>query len=157
LLSSVMSIRAKEVLREKLGASYSPSANSTTSDDFKGYGYLSLEATVLPKDVKLVTETIDSIARDMITTPPTVDEIKRAGTPMLASFDQLLRNNGYWISVVDEAQTDIGDLDEVRRYKSILESLTSRDLQTLAKQYLQPQKALRVQILAKPSAQAPKP
>jgi zinc protease len=149
LLSEIMGLMATEELREKLGATYSPNASSSMSGTFKGYGYFSVSSTTEPKNIDTVLSAIDRMAASLSNAPISDDLIKRARTPMLERLTRNRRENGFWIGVTDEAQSDPGDLDDVRKWEGLLKSITAKDLQAAAKKYLSPAAALRIRIVPK--------
>ncbi len=151
LLSAVAQLKLNEVLREKLGATYSPNASYNPSSLFKGFGYFTLETTSQPASLDLVLAEMDKIALDLIKTPVTADAMLRARKPMVESMTQSKRDNGYWIGLIDEAQSAPKDLADARVQLSILESLTPADIQKAAATYLQPAQALRVKIIPNPN------
>ncbi len=149
LLSEVMGIMATEELREKMGATYSPSGASEASETFKGFGYLAVSATTEPKLVDVIFAGIDRIAQSLVANPISDDLLKRARAPMLERLDRSQRENGFWIGVVDEAQTMPKDLETVRQSKAVLSGFTVKELQTEAKLWLKPGSALRVRVIPK--------
>jgi zinc protease len=149
LLGQILKLRATEILREKLGATYSPSASSFMSSIFKGYGYASISSTTEPGKVDTIFAAVDQIAADIAITPIPDDLINRARTPMIERIHRSRRENGLWIGLVDEAQSLPGDLDDYRQQEALLKSITAKELQAAAKQYLNPKSALRIRIVAK--------
>ena len=52
VLEAVLQLRLNEEIREKQAIAYSPNASGTTSDTFKGYGYMAVAAETLKKKAK---------------------------------------------------------------------------------------------------------
>lgn len=146
VLSEVMGLMMLEELREKLGATYSPNASSFMSGSFKGYGFFSATSSTEPQTMDTVFTSIDKIAASLGKVPVSEDMLKRARAPMLERLMRRKRENGYWLGIADEAQTDLKGLDDVRKMQSQLESITVRDLRMAAKKYLLPKTALRIRI-----------
>jgi zinc protease len=146
VLSEVMGLMMTEELREKLGATYSPSASSFMSGSFKRYGFLSASSSAEPQTMDTVFTTIDKIAATLSKEPVSADLLKRARAPLLENLIRQKRENGFWLSIADEAQTDLKGLNDVRKMQSQLEAITVRDLQLAAKKYLLPKAALRIRI-----------
>ena len=59
-----------------------------------------------------------------------------------------LRQNNYWLSYVDEAQTKADRLERLRTRDQLLRSLTAADLQALARQYLVNSRMQRVRVVS---------
>ena len=147
LLRSVMRLKLTETLREELGATYSPSADSVRSPIFDGYGYLSASSNVKPEDVDLVMTAIDEIATSMATGGITEDELQRARQPALENIEEQLENNSVWLGYIDTAQTDPDFLAEIRTRADAYKSITLDDLTAMAAQYLKPEAALKIRVI----------
>jgi len=148
LLRSVMRLKLTETLREELGATYSPSANSVRSPVFPGYGYLSAVSNVEPGDVDRVMAAIDDIASGMAEGSITEDELQRARQPVLENIEEQLENNSVWLGFIDTAQTDPDYLAEVRTRTEVYELITREDLTAMAAQYLKTEEALKIRIIS---------
>ena len=148
LLRSVMRLKLTEVLREELGATYSPNANSERSYVFPGFGFVSATSAVEPQDVDRVMMAIDAIANEMATGGITEDELQRARQPILENIEERLENNGAWLSYIATAQSDPDYLAEVRSGADVYSSITVEDLTAMAAQYLQPEEALKIRIIS---------
>jgi len=81
-------------------------------------------------------------------TPVTADLLARAKNPALESVTKSLRENGYWLGYVDEAQSRADRLDRIRQRKAIYEAITPADLQKLARTYLTDKAMQRVRIIS---------
>jgi zinc protease len=149
LLGQILKLRATEILREKLGATYSPGASSYMSSIFKGYGYTSISSTTEPGKVDTIFAAVDEITSNTASTPIPDDLINRARSPMIERIHRSHRENGTWIGLVDEAQSLPGDLEDYRNQEAVLKSITAKELQVAAKQYLSAKSALRIRIIAK--------
>lgn len=149
LLSKLIQLQVTEVLREKMGATYSPSADSSLSWLFKGYGQMVVTSTSEPGKIDEIFAAVDAIGSELAARRPSADLITRARTPMLERIGQQRRENPYWLLVIDEAQTFPRDLRYVRDGETILKSITAAELQATAKKYLLPSAALRIRIVPK--------
>jgi zinc protease len=149
LLGEVLKLRATEILREKLGATYGPSASSFMSSIFAGFGYTSVSSTTEPDKVDTIFAAVDEIAADLAAKPIPTDLINRARAPMIERIIRSRRENGTWIGLVDEAQSLPGDLDDYRNQESVLKSISTKELQAAARRYLTAKSALRIRIVAK--------
>ena len=146
LLRSVMRLKLTEILREELGATYSPGANSERSFVFPGFGFVSATSAVEPQDIDRVMAAIDAIASDMATGGITEDELQRARQPILENIEERLENNSAWLSYIATAQSDPEYLSQVRTSADVYTSITVEDLTAMAAQYLKSEEALKVRI-----------
>ncbi|MFM1961104.1 MAG: hypothetical protein RL588_2621, partial [Pseudomonadota bacterium] len=147
LLAAVLGLRLTEELREKQGATYSPSADSTQSLEIPGWGYISTVTEIPPDRIAPVTQDIRRIAADLARRAPTDDEMARARKPMLESVLQGRETNGYWLSILSGVQADPRGLDAVRSLIPTLEGLTAADVQAAARKWLSDDRMWRLEVL----------
>lgn len=137
LLAEILSLRLTDELREKQGATYSPSADATQSLSIPGWGYISTVVEIPPDRIDAVTADIRRISADLVQSPPSADELARARKPTLEGVIQGRETNGYWLSALSGAQADPRELDALRSLIPTLEGLTAADIQAAARKWLQ--------------------
>lgn len=151
ITAAALRLKLLETLREELGATYTPFAQSEMSDTFDDFGYVVAAAIVAPENQSLVFETIDELARSMATDGIDEDLLTRARNPILESLTQNRRENAYWQIVLESAQLETARLDRTRQYEDILRGVTTADVAAFAREYLKPDRRLRVAIVPKPA------
>jgi zinc protease len=154
LLKDVLDLMLTESVREKLGDSYGVSLSSEMSDAFSGFGYLSAAAVVAPDKTDEVQQAIAEATSELRGKPISEDLLARARNPELEKADRMLRDNGYWLAALARAQSEPARLERIRQKKALLQSVTTAEIQALARKYLQPDRVQNVQILSKPAATA---
>lgn len=147
LLASVLRLEMLERIREELGASYSPSAGSGMSDTYRGYGTFSTSVVVEPGQADEVFGVVDAIVEKFRSAPVDADLLDRARKPLLERLARSRRENGWWLSVMDEAQLRADRLDRVRSAEARISAVTPEMLQQAAQRYLDPAEALRIRIV----------
>lgn len=147
LLATVMRLQLLEEIRENLGASYSPGANSAMSDTYDGFGSFSASVVIAPEDADKVFETIDAIAADLRDAPVEDDLLERARKPMLEQLAKSRRENSYWLGMLSESQLRAERLDRYRDYEERLLAITPDMLREAAAKYLRNEDALRIRII----------
>lgn len=150
LLAEVLGLRLTDELREKQGATYSPSADATQSLVLPGWGYISTVVEIPPERLPAVTADIRRIAADLSREPPTADELARARKPTLEGILQGRETNGYWLSALSGVQADPRQLDALRSLVPTLEGLTATDLQAAARKWLQDGRMWRFEVVPEP-------
>jgi zinc protease len=146
MLRRVFSNRLLEVIREQEGAAYSPRASNSASRTYPGYGYIATTLDIKPVDVESMFTVLADIADDFKAGNISQDEFDRAKKPVLEGLETSLESNGYWMGVVDEAQTD-DTMDNARTRTQAYQDMTLADIKPLAAQIFDNSKAYRVQIL----------
>jgi zinc protease len=154
LLAQILDSELRDLVREKMGATYSPSVLSNASSAFKGYGYISASIIAEPEKMDQISAAVREIAKALRDAPVTDDVLLRARQPMAERYEQSLRQNGSWLGIVGYAQGDPNRLDRRRQRTAVLNALTAADLQALARQYLTDEALLEVRVVSKAVAEA---
>lgn len=161
LLGLVLSDRLRVKVREQLGDAYSPNAGNDPSDTYPGYGYMLADVIVAPPKAQVVANAVVDLGKELAAKGVTADELERAKLPVLTSLRESARTNQYWLdAVLNRAQERPQQLEWARTRYSDIKSITTADLDALAKKYLEPNRASRVIVIpqrmpAAPAAAAP--
>ncbi len=147
LLERVVRLALTDELRERLGKAYSPSASSSTSDIWRGYGTFSLAASVDVGDVDDTRAAIRAVVAQLAAAPVESDVIERARRPLLESYDNALKSNAGWLRLAGRAQSEAYRLDRFAQAKALMERVTPADLQALAARYLQSEAVVEILVL----------
>ena len=146
MLDNLMSLLLTETVREKLGASYGSSIDSSMSETFKDFGYFAVSSIVAPDKADIVDQAIAEAAKTLRDTSIDKDLLDRARNPAVESARRDLRRNAYWLGALAQAQSKPERLDRARQRIAILESLAPAELHRLAQTYLTPDRFTRVRI-----------
>lgn len=150
LLAEIISLRHYETVRAQAGTTYVPLARAFPSEAFAGFGYLSAIAHIYPGYESEFYDEFVSLTDGLKAEPVTEDEILRARQGLLSRLDAEVRTNGYWANLITNLDATPGRADYALNRKAYLESLTPKDIQELAKTYLNERKALKVIVLPLP-------
>jgi zinc protease len=154
LLERVTRIALTEELRERLGETYSPGVSASQSDVWTGYGTFAIAAGVDVKDIDAARTAMLATVAALAANPPDADLIDRARRPLLEAYDNALKNNGSWMTLVDRAQSRPQDIARFVSAKERIASITAEELQAAAAKYLKSADAVEVDVLpeAKPAS-----
>ncbi len=136
LLSRVVSLRLVEELREKLGATYSPSASSNMSDVYRERGVFAISISGNPKDIPTIEASVDAIMTELLAAPISADMFERARKPVLESYADWRKSNSTWIGIASIAQSKPDRLDRFRINEAQFRAITRDDLWNAAKRFL---------------------
>ena len=150
LLSGVMQLLLLDEVREKLGATYSPGANSYAADEFDGYGFMSASVIAAPDKMDIISAAIKKVTQELRDAPVSEDTLLRARKPILESIEKSERENGSWVDLTLNAQLKPEKLDRRRNRIALLTQMTPADLQVSAQQYLTDAALLEIRIVASP-------
>jgi len=147
MISEMFQLRLTEVMREEEGASYSPSAFSYNPRIYPDYGYMGASLELNPNDIDRISAKVDEIAAEFRAGQFDEALFERAIKPARERIETSLENNGYWMNVISESQSDPVSLMRHRSRYEAYQNMTVEDLKPLAMTLFDPQKTYRVQIL----------
>ncbi|MBT5988800.1 insulinase family protein, partial [bacterium] len=129
--------RLRIVIREDLGATYSPYAYNDPSKIFKNYGILHVVAKVKPEKHLLVYNKIKDIVDSFLVDGITKKETDLALKPLLKHLKVIRKTNRYWLnSVMANASNYPEKFDWANTIINDYQTITRDDLMLLAKKYL---------------------
>lgn len=148
-LGQILDTRYTETVREELGAAYSVGVVSNeyfSSADKPGY-FIQVFAPLKPElcDTALVVmkSELEKIARNGVE-KQYIDKIKEY---LLKQADEQVRNNGYWLHVIQTyAQRGLDSNTDLKR---TIESITSKDIQKMARRIMKDNNHIRIIMLPK--------
>ncbi|WP_420607731.1 M16 family metallopeptidase [Novosphingopyxis sp.] len=141
-------ILMRDKLREELGATYGAQVGSDMSDVFDGYGTFSVGATLAPDRLDEAQDAIDEVLATLRASPIDDDLLLRARAPVIEAIAKSRRENGFWLGVASQAQSEADRLDRVRQQLATVEAVTPADIQTFAQTYLTADKKLPIRIVS---------
>ncbi|MGN6497817.1 MAG: M16 family metallopeptidase, partial [Tsuneonella sp.] len=150
LLEKIVSLELTDELRERLGKAYTPSADSSPSHVYRGYGTFTVAASLDVADVDAARMAIDRVMSGLVSQPVDGDVLMRARQPVLEAYDNALKSNGGWLTLAARAQSEGYRIDRFLGAKALIEAATPEALQQTAARWLSPVKA--VEVLAVPAA-----
>ncbi len=147
LLRSMFRLELNDVLREQLGATYSPSAFTHTPRTYPGYGYVAASIEVNPDDINKAAVEIEKLAARFAAGDLDQDLFERAQKPILENIEESLENNRYWMSVISESQSDPERLERHRRRQDSYDRIALDDIKALASEIFDPAKSVTFHVV----------
>jgi zinc protease len=147
LLARALRIVLTDTLREELGQAYSPSASAGSSRFYRGYGTISLSASVDLAQVEATRTAVNAVIAQLRSGPLSADLIERARRPLLEEYDNALKDLNGWIGLAARAQSDPERLERWHTAPSILRAITPEDLHQTALKWLEPAAAVEVSVV----------
>ena len=137
MLASVLEDRVRKVIRETLGAAYSPSVSNFNSRVYQGYGFLIAQVVVKPGREEEIIREISRITDELKENGVSRDELLRAKRPMVTSITDTVRSNQYWLSSVLALSSRYPQqLEWPKTILSDFSAINEKELTQLARQYL---------------------
>lgn len=149
LALTILDDRLTEEYREALGATYSPQTEEDLSQVFTGYGYVAAQVETPPADLARFWQTVDKITAELRDGRISADSIVRARAPVVDQLRTSERSNGYWVAVLQDAQTNPRRFDLMRTRVSDVEAITKEELVAAARATFVNDKAVRIIVTPK--------
>lgn len=150
ILAKIVEERVRIAVREKLGASYSPTVYNSSSKFIPGYGVLSVRMALEPQKIELARKAVMEICADLQSNGVNEEELQRAKEPVLTMVKDRVRNNDYWLYTVLSLSSVYPD--QLKWPSTIMEdnsSITAAEMTEYARKYLKNQEA--AYAVAKPA------
>lgn len=148
-LGQVLNDRLRLVVREELGAAYSPGAGAESSQVFHGLGGLMIQANGEPSGVDDLIAACRGVAEDLASNGVTQEEVDRLSEPILNQLRDAQRTNGFWLGSLNEAQGNPQTLQDMRSLMEDYSNLQVDEISALAASYLIPDRASMLVVLPK--------
>ncbi|MCR5779719.1 MAG: insulinase family protein [Bacteroidaceae bacterium] len=131
-------------IREELGAAYSTSADGdiTRGADDKTYYVLESSFPIKPEMTDTCLQIVQDVLEDVAANGPAEESITKAKEYMLKTFTQNQRENGYWMRRI--AGILRYKYDSSKDYETIVQGITAKDIQQMAKSILKKRNRIRV-------------
>jgi zinc protease len=152
LLGRIVRLELTDRLREKLGQAYSPSAGSSTSHHYPGYGTFAVSTSVAADKVAATREAVDALIADLRAAPPGADVIERARKPYLEEYNNYLKDLGGWLGLAARAQSEPERLTRFLAAPDVIRAITPEDIHQTALKYLAPDAVVRFVVVPEAAA-----
>jgi zinc protease len=145
--TEVMDSRLIDQLRVAEGATYSPAAGAAASETFPGYGYAFASVETPPAKLDGFYAAAAKITQTMAASGVTADEFERARKPHVDALIKAQQTNEFWLTRLQNAQTDPRRLALIREMIPGYARLTLKDIQDVAATYFSPAKAWKFEVV----------
>ncbi|MHA7818020.1 MAG: M16 family metallopeptidase [Erythrobacter sp.] len=147
ILVQVFNNRLLEALRERLGASYSPQVFSDWPVDIDRGGKIVALAQLEPGVVPVFFAEADRIAQDLVTNPPSDDEINRVTEPLAQRVRRASTGNQFWLYNLEGASFDPQRVTLLRSLLSDYSQTSPQIMQFLASRYFDGAEPLKLAVI----------
>lgn len=148
VLGSIFSDRLRVQVREEMGEAYSPYAFNNSSHTFSNFGFIRAFVGADPGQADALADKVVEIAAALAREGPDEDELVRAVEPQRTAIRQQRRDNRYWLNrVVADSQRRPQQLEWARTLETYLDHVTLEEMEVLAREFLQPEGAVKVLVL----------
>lgn len=147
IMSEILQLRLLDEVREKQGGTYVPFGTAYSSQSLKGYGYILAGVEPKPDQVDMFFTTLDEIVAELASAPVTKDLLERARKPVLYQHYASESTNAYWVSALQDIQSDPRNLERVRTVMDDYATITAEDVAAAAKAFLDNKRRVDIRVL----------
>ncbi len=157
LLARIVRLELTDRLREELGQAYSPSAGSSPSRIYPGYGTFTISASVAADQIAATQAALQGLIADLRKGPLDADVIERARKPVLEEYKNALKDLGGWIGLASRAQSEPERIDRFLSVPQVVEAITPEDIHQTALKYLAADGAVEFVVVPEAAGEGPLP
>lgn len=135
-LSDAVEITAIEVIREKMGGTYSPSVNISyevlPEGEFNWMFYINCN----PEQAKEIEEAALGIIKDYIANGPSATTLGKVQEQMIINRGTARQNNGFWMGQIMGSYMYNENRDDIDQYDELVKSITADDIKAMAQKFI---------------------
>lgn len=136
LLADILQMKTTEVLREELGATYSPRVRGSMSRSPMLEYNLGLVVSAAPENVDKLTAAFDNLIKKVAAGEISDDDILKAKNQRKKTVETQQQTNGYWANVLENQAMYGTNATLVTKYFERLEAATKQEMIDVANKYL---------------------
>jgi len=149
VLASLLEDRLRRIIREELGATYSPVAYNYASRVDPGFGVLRALVTIDAGQADIVRKAVYAVAGDLAAQPVSPDELGRIVAPIQTSIRDMQRTNRYWLeSVLALSGRHPEQLHWPLTIVDDFAAITSVEIYDLARKYLARKRSAILEVIS---------
>ena len=145
-MSKVLSIMVRENLREDKGGVYSPYVGGGMQNKPMSYSDITVFFQCAPENVENLVAAVKDEVKSLIKNGPSEENYNKVKETLRRGRESDLEKNSFWRNAIVSYYKDDRDLSEIYNYDQYLENLSMQDIQDMAKQYLDLQKAVLLTV-----------
>ena len=135
-LSDAMEITAIEIIREKMGGTYSPSVNISYEVMPKGQVTWMFYINCNPENAKQIEDAVLDIVNKYLKKGPDATTLGKVQEQMIINRGTARQNNGFWMGQIMGSYMYDENRDDIDQYDSLVKSVTAKDIKKMAKKFI---------------------
>ncbi|MCE9618767.1 MAG: insulinase family protein [Planctomycetes bacterium] len=146
MASRILSTRMVTEVREKAQLVYSIGAASRAATTYPGFGVFSATAPTDPHKAKPLIEKLASMYEEFAKNGPTEEEMDIARKQMANTFEEQVKEPGYWSGRIDLMTYQGTKLDDVVNEPAAYQALTAKQVKDTFAKYYDPKNSIVVMV-----------
>lgn len=149
MASRVLSTRMTTEVREKAQLVYSIGASARAATTFPGFGVFAASAPTEPSKTQPLVDKLASMYAEFAKNGPTEEEMDIARKQMANTFDEQVKDPGYWSGRIDLMTYQGVNLDDIVGEPAAFQALTAKQVKETFAKYYDPKNAIVVVVKPK--------
>jgi zinc protease len=133
--TTVLEVKLREILREKLGGTYSVGVGYSSTSPVPGYGTTSVQFGSSPENQESLTQAVMAEVERLRREGPTEAEVQAIKQQEKNGLEESLRQNGYWTSSLQAMHLLGRDPRRILQRIERADSLTPQNIHEMFKKY----------------------
>lgn len=135
-LGEALQIRTTEVIREKMGETYSPYATASYDIDFDGSVSWMFFLQCAPENCESVEKAAIDLIKECVKKGCDRETLNKVKLQMIKERETRMQENGFWMGqILGSYQYNENRDANITNYEAMVNSLTTHDMKRLAKRY----------------------
>lgn len=152
-MASILNIMVRENLREDKGGVYSPYVGGGMRSLPTGVSDVTVFFQCAPEDVEDLVEAVKEEIKSLQEKGPSQENFEKVLETQRRGRESDLEKNRFWMNTLSSYYKKDRDLGDIKGYEKLIENITKEDIQKAAKQFLDLDKALILNV--KPEKEMP--
>jgi zinc protease len=133
--TTVLEVRLRDILREKLGGTYSVGVGYSNTSPVPGYGTTTVQFGSSPENQELLTQAVMTEVDRLRREGPSIADVQAVKQQEMNGLQESMRQNGYWLSSLQSAHLLGRDPRRILLREQRAESLTAQNIHEMFKKY----------------------
>lgn len=150
VLTRIFSERLRKIIREKLGAAYSPYVYNRPSLAYDNFGMIYVVVNVEPSTEEYIADQIRDIATALYSDGISEYELELVKQPVMSHVKEVIKTNDYWLdSVLADSFFHPEKIEWARTFKTAYSLVSKGEIDSLSRQFLNPDNMIMIIIKPK--------
>ena len=145
--TEVLEMRLRDVLREKLGGTYSVGVNYSNTSPQPGYGVTSVQFGSAPENVESLTAAVMAEIDRLRREGPSADDVSAVKEAEKNDLQTAVRQNGYWLNSLQAMHLLGRDPRGILRRSERADSLTQENVHAALRKYFPVERHTEVTLM----------
>ena len=150
MLISILNIKLRESMREDQGGVYGVSISGSPEKLPKSKFSIVSQWGCSPENIEKLAQTVLDEMNKIKKEGPTDTDLNKVKETMIRERETLVRENTFWLSYLQNHYLYGSRLLSLEEYKDLVNSITAKKIQAVAKRYLDTENYVRVALTPRP-------